>query len=816
MYSNVFAQGVIVETTSGGPWGVSSYLKWWPATGSPNKMFHLGLNMPSREDKLVVFGGGINNAFSSNASLPSGYDLFKPYAKWQKQNLISLYPGPFPPANQAGYRYMANIHNWGTYQAYFGLKESQTNVNSFPEQGGGYLENNEKKNAVISMGFPIGLNSNQKPRLIFEAIQYDSLQNSGDIVTELATMDVNGNWGLGTSTPLAKLEINQTLPQSFLSIKSNSLSFLEVDASKKFLYGHNGVLPQFYSSSDFYVRGATRFDSDIDPANDGSSMSIFGGVNAGIFAKINNGNKMRWDLNNIEFKVSDINTDYLKFSGGKTVMSALKTTIPGNVAYLTIDDIGEISTNNSFPNPVLSWNYEGNTITTVNTSTGNPILGTINTNAPSALEIHHQGDYSGVIAQKAVSRQGLLSSVHPYNTLSWHGDLIAGGLPSIPYPTLSAEARINIQGRGDYDFMYTPPMPVTGDATRRDMFLQCKRLVSNLAGTTFTSEVRFQLFESGIMRLGSFYRTGGTTPPTYNNPYEYDGGLMIGKIGADPIVKYAIKVTEPDQENVTQFAIGYNNAKVFMGDATIMDPYANKFTFDGDVLPAVSNSYNLGNSANRWGQIWSQLGQVTSSDIRLKTNIIPVSDGVKEVLKLKPIIYNFKNNDDGMLHYGFSAQDLRKQFGNAIVYGQESDTSSLGVVYTEIIPLLTKAIQEQNEQIMALNEQIAILARAQPNTAEWKEGANTDLNKLPVLFQNTPNPFSGFTAIDFFIPKTAKQASIIVYSSNGVAVYSTEISKLGMGRIILNDDIIKDGTYFYTLYVDGKQIDTKKMMAIRN
>ena len=58
---------------------------------------------------------------------------------------------------------------------------------------------------------------------------------------------------------------------------------------------------------------------------------------------------------------------------------------------------------------------------------------------------------------------------------------------------------------------------------------------------------------------------------------------------------------------------------------------------------------------------------------------------------------------------GFTAQDVQKLVPEAVsgVEGDLEKGETLGIAYTTLIPVLTKAIQEQNEAIQKKNKMIA-------------------------------------------------------------------------------------------------------------
>jgi hypothetical protein len=126
-----------------------------------------------------------------------------------------------------------------------------------------------------------------------------------------------------------------------------------------------------------------------------------------------------------------------------------------------------------------------------------------------------------------------------------------------------------------------------------------------------------------------------------------------------------------------------------------IEPNAFKPTFD--------NTIALGTAVNRWTEVFATNGVVNTSDKRHKTNINPLSYGLDEVLKIKTVSYNWRDNDNGK-RLGFIAQDLQYVIPEVISVANDS-VKTLGVRYTELIPVLTKAIQEQQEIINELKSE---------------------------------------------------------------------------------------------------------------
>ena len=89
----------------------------------------------------------------------------------------------------------------------------------------------------------------------------------------------------------------------------------------------------------------------------------------------------------------------------------------------------------------------------------------------------------------------------------------------------------------------------------------------------------------------------------------------------------------------------------------------------------------------------------TRSDYDLKDEIQNISYGINEVMQMQPVKYTYKSN--GSTQLGFIAQDL-----GVITPEVVSFEDKMSVYYNALIPILTKAIQEQQALIKALEQRI--------------------------------------------------------------------------------------------------------------
>ncbi len=138
---------------------------------------------------------------------------------------------------------------------------------------------------------------------------------------------------------------------------------------------------------------------------------------------------------------------------------------------------------------------------------------------------------------------------------------------------------------------------------------------------------------------------------------------------------------------------------------------------DAELHLCTSNNwgtYNTGTPALRITQTTTYAnGIVLTSDKRLKTNVNILDYGLSEIMQIKPVSYTkhiAETNQGGHLtlgkgkhEIGFIAQDLYEVMPEVV---EKPENEELwGINYTELIPVLVKGMQEQQELIQQLQAQ---------------------------------------------------------------------------------------------------------------
>jgi hypothetical protein len=254
----------------------------------------------------------------------------------------------------------------------------------------------------------------------------------------------------------------------------------------------------------------------------------------------------------------------------------------------------------------------------------------------------------------------------------------------------------------------------------------------------------------------------------------------------------------------------------------------------GDFVAGADNSDKLGNSSHRWLEVWSVDGSINTSDARDKTNIRTLDYGLKEIMKLHPIRFNWKNKTENGDKLGLIAQDLQKVLPEVVKeheYKKDSagkmekiPATRLGVMYADIIPVIIngmqqqqKIIEEQNKKIEALTQLVNQLINKNSAVSNQTQSkiSTGEITSSALLQQNAPNPFNTNTIIRYSIPSTAKQSSLIITNANGQTLKTFLINKQGAGQIIIYANELAAGNYFYSLLVDGKKANTRQMILTK-
>lgn len=87
----------------------------------------------------------------------------------------------------------------------------------------------------------------------------------------------------------------------------------------------------------------------------------------------------------------------------------------------------------------------------------------------------------------------------------------------------------------------------------------------------------------------------------------------------------------------------------------------------------------------------------STSDKRLKANILPIQDSITILNTLNPVSFNWKNN--GRISYGLIAQEIEEILPELVV---EAENGYKGISYIPLIALLIEAVKALDNRVSEL------------------------------------------------------------------------------------------------------------------
>jgi hypothetical protein len=368
------------------------------------------------------------------------------------------------------------------------------------------------------------------------------------------------------------------------------------------------------------------------------------------------------------------------------------------------------------------------------------------------------------------------------------------------------------------------------------------------AGTAITNEPHFRFCQSTVLKAQIKWSS------------DFNGGIDFYTVGMG-----------------TSFVRFTNFGKVGIG---LTNP-----AFKLDVTGTTGSIAHKSDNTTTWDQ---------TSDVRLKTNITPFTDGLNIVKEINPVNYKY-NGKAGtemiLQHIGVLAQDIQ-QVAPYTVGTYMAKLDSTDTLETQLLTfnphglffVLINAVKQldstntalaindstkgaeiqamqttdstlkikllaQDSMITSLQNQLNQLASAITDCCNnnGNNGHGNNLNQsgtnnseqnnrsmfandgisqrgttltdvelsnknIVVLNQNVPNPFAEQTAINYSLPDNTVKGQMLFYNAQGKLIQSTELTQKGRGTLNVFASDLSSGIYTYTLVVDGKIIETKKMV----
>lgn len=164
----------------------------------------------------------------------------------------------------------------------------------------------------------------------------------------------------------------------------------------------------------------------------------------------------------------------------------------------------------------------------------------------------------------------------------------------------------------------------------------------------------------------------------------------------------------------------------------------------------------------------------------------------------------------GKSYYALDVNAVKQSFPALIIKDAKGNEY---VNYTQLVPILVQAIKELKAELDDLKEAVASSGTRKVNAAT-NIATNTLDEGRGSISQNTPNPFTGQSTVRVSVPDDASDAYVDILTLNGSSVKRIPVSN-GLSEVSLSSFDFAPGTYLYTLVVNGKVSETRRMIVNR-
>lgn len=328
---------------------------------------------------------------------------------------------------------------------------------------------------------------------------------------------------------------------------------------------------------------------------------------------------------------------------------------------------------------------------------------------------------------------------------------------------------------------------------------------------------------------------------------------VYGQVGHDGIGNYAFAVYGHGNTLVSYNEVygGFFTAGDNLGDISPVNIGVYATAVQNTAVASYAGYFNGDVFINGTGS--SPSGIFTTSDRTIKKDIEDIKGAAALLLQIKPKTYHLTNQnvpqlkmEEDRLQYGVIAQEIEEVMPEVVrevtvLSDYDQDHNPLhdkkrlkSVNYTALVPLLIAGFNEQQKtiedlkaqqtdteelkkQVAELKAKLDVLTQTSAGTTNNGQSINTSVisisdQNILVLNQNVPNPFAESTVISYNIPQTFGKAELVFNTVDGKFIKSMPINQSGAGSVTVFASDLSKGIYSYSLVIDGKVLDTKRMI----
>lgn len=268
---------------------------------------------------------------------------------------------------------------------------------------------------------------------------------------------------------------------------------------------------------------------------------------------------------------------------------------------------------------------------------------------------------------------------------SWSTLLSTYGLPSGSGVVASRTYYSPMQNVSD---LWLARKPVSGDASFIYNTMTTPLYLGYVAGVANTGAFYLDGFGGPVTDGGTIYMQGGTinlnagNTAAQNQTAGHTGGTIdLGgsgwitgtspNVNVNPFIDLSMTNGAPNGSLITLDSVCTRVTNSSCVATAILIDHGDIVLNDGTIMSTKGYSYN-------------------GSDMRLKTNIKPLSNALADIMNLKPVSFNFKAN--GKASMGVIAQDLEKIYPQLVIKTGPDDMRF--VAYDGLIAPLIGSVQE--------------------------------------------------------------------------------------------------------------------------
>jgi hypothetical protein len=217
------------------------------------------------------------------------------------------------------------------------------------------------------------------------------------------------------------------------------------------------------------------------------------------------------------------------------------------------------------------------------------------------------------------------------------------------------------------------------------------------------------------------------------------------------------------------------------------------------------------------GQAYSY-GWNTISDSTLKENVVNIYGALGKVLRLQGVTYNLKpsakelsGGKQNVRQMGLIAQAVQRVVPEVVT---TNDNGIKTIAYSNMVGLLVEAIKQEDAKVNLLQHRLDSCIALNKQTGSVNE--TNGIGNEAKLYPCASCPVNNNATFQCYIPEQSKNASLLVFDMNGALKKTIAITGKETQYVSVNGGELNAGMYYYSLLVDGTEIDTHKIIMTKD